>query len=75
MQKWEYLRIRVSYPGGNIFSQNILTSYIYGSKYLENVHVDVFHSRIDELGNDGWELVNVTATRDGESYWFKRPKE
>jgi hypothetical protein len=37
---------------------------------------DVSHkeSRFNELGLEGWELVNVFHTDSGEQAWFKRRK-
>ena len=64
MQKWEYAEMvgkKITSLGKALFKED---------RNLTE------HGAWSQLGNDGWELVNVVADPDGEfHYFFKRPVE
>ena len=65
MQRWEYLD--VWYRGGS-WVVNEQTVRI-ASPYMDFAH-------LNEWGSQGWELVSILGTPDGDGYrWvFKRPR-
>ena len=73
MQKWEYLRITVSYNDEGIIDR-ASTSY---KDLLSNIAPFEWDDYLAKLGNEGWELVSVNMWNDGwdEAYYFKRPIE
>jgi hypothetical protein len=62
-QKWEYMQVRSS----EMFKAG-------GGEDVNNWDKDC-SAGLSKLGDEGWELVAVSSTKDGlERYVFKRPK-
>ena len=72
MQKWEYLKLDVQYPQGNIHNRKIESAHTNGESIFPMPDVKALRDYLNRLGNEGWELVNVIATGKGEGYTFKR---
>ena len=77
MQKWEYIRVQVSYrrsaPVVIKINDKHLGKYDLGSRFrLSPPKYPDFDKFINDLGNEGWELV--LYNRDVREYLFKRPK-
>jgi len=68
MERWEYLLVRVQSAGGRQF---VLEPYRSGVETnLQNVTDSNTVALLDELGQEGWELVAVDF--QVESYWLKK---
>jgi hypothetical protein len=78
MQKWEYLVFTEAMPGndtlGTVKMFNNETITLWGKRGWD------VYSKLKELGDEGWELVNVLWRSWGDStphdpiYYLKRPK-
>jgi hypothetical protein len=72
MQKWEYLRLDVQYrdsqdPG----VQSVFSNY---EEILSNLTFQEYHSRLNKLGVEGWEMVGEHASGERHhALYFKRP--
>ena len=67
MQKWEYLRIRT----------DLVRVYSVANKALlgDKTPKPSLYSYLAQLGDEGWELVALIATKiEGVMWVFKRPK-
>ncbi len=67
MQKWEYLRIAARYEQGvwGIFVNN---------EGQTGERIGDLTGRLNDFGEEGWELVNVAPSPNGMALFFKRPK-
>lgn len=77
MQKWMYLRLSVNYRGENevYFATSNGTPIFDNREDKKNTAIDL-RDYIEQLGNQGWELVNVYQDSQlCEIYHFKRPIE
>jgi len=81
MIQWEYLQITVSHSAG-VFGryQTVIYNEIGKKKY--EIDPNILDTTINNLGIQGWELINVTdittlssgAQRSGTTAWiFKKP--
>jgi len=69
MQKWQYRRIRIGF--GEVWSKATAVPGQILYKSEENLL-----GQLDELGSDGWELVNVVVLNNNtEWFYFKRPEQ
>lgn len=78
MTHWEYLTITAAYSG----SDTLGVVKMYNNQELESWKQRRWDiaSAMQELGAQGWELVNVLWRKTGDTlyadpvYYFKRPK-
>ncbi len=73
MQKWEYLVIRGEYGG---FSRRFMPHFV-NEQELKDWKKISLSSLMNQLGNDGWELVSSVGYPPGNNdneLLFKRPK-
>ena len=81
MQKWECLRIAISFSFNENVSETVPINYlsINGKAILDRKTTrSGAYNYLNQLGKDGWELVSANYTRDRdklELYYFKRPVE
>ena len=68
MQKWEYLRLDIT------FAENTarLTTDLDLTRTLA-VELPELVNSLDNLGNQNWELVSVSRSGQHEIHYFKRP--
>jgi hypothetical protein len=72
MEKWEYLRLTVSYDGEKIHSAVSNEAVIFNPS--DNAAEKDLQNHITSLGNQGWELVTVFENHlMKEIFHFKRP--
>jgi hypothetical protein len=71
MQKWEYGILDCKLDNGSHWRPwKFCGTDIYGWQSV------VFSSYVNQLGDQGWELVGFSHSMDNNEYWvFKRPKE
>ena len=72
MKKWEYLFVDANmYPFGN----KLISLYVNGEE-LRDWKQGSLHLFVNNLGEDGWELVSMDhdSKYDQNSFIFKRPK-
>jgi hypothetical protein len=62
MQKWEYLEVEMAYNRVLAINGDEVKDWQEGTR---------IHAYLNELGDQGWELITVDENR----YLFKRPKE
>ncbi|MCB0178503.1 MAG: hypothetical protein KDI62_09755 [Anaerolineae bacterium] len=76
MQKWEYLRIDISFGNNNVLLVSSVNGRSIGEKkgVLKSVQYPSFDSYIEQLGEQGWELIAVTGRALPECCLFKRSK-
>lgn len=73
MQKWEYLRLTVNYRGKDeVYYATSNGAEIFNKE--EKSNSSDLQRYVEELGSQGWELVNVYQDSQlCEVYHFKRP--
>jgi hypothetical protein len=59
------------YKGFSLFMRGTNPEIIEGGKVVPGATTG---TKAAEYGNEGWELVAVSANGDVTAYWFKRPK-
>jgi hypothetical protein len=69
MEKWEY--ITITYNGGKVYKNGEEISLLTG-KYYDSPE---FFDYLNQLGDDGWELVTQYWTHDYNRLTFKCPKK
>jgi hypothetical protein len=78
MQKWEYLRVIITYAGvslnlDKVYSNGIEVFDARGKDKNQKFKVSEYFTK---LGSDGWELVSSTEIGGySETHHFKRPIE
>ena len=75
MQKWEYLRLDVTYNDRTI-NPGIHNILINGREKInkeETENWETLQLNISSLGQDGWELVSHAKSDYHEVFYFKRP--
>ena len=77
MEKWEYLTVQVTLGDwydstGRKGRNNVLADFVVGND--DKVYVPT--ELLDNLGEEGWEMVGVASTDSSQSYklFFKRRK-
>lgn len=76
MQKWMYLRLAVNYRGENEVYSVTSNGIPISNNYEEKTKAIDLQEYVEQLGNQGWELVNVYQDSQlCEVYHFKRPIE
>jgi hypothetical protein len=65
MQKWEYLEVHVYYDG----SGRKVSITVNGVEKFYKVVASTWYDYLNQLGEEGWELVN----REAPYHYFKRP--
>ncbi|TFV49532.1 hypothetical protein [Blastococcus sp. TF02A-35] len=74
MEQWEHLLVRVvPLPGGGGRQYVLSPMQSDLQANLHNVGPDHTVALLDELGEDGWELLSVDVASD--TYWLKRPAQ
>jgi hypothetical protein len=71
MDTWEYLLVRI--VAGGLGREYVLEPRQEVDANLQNPSVSQTIAVLDDLGNQGWELV--TAEPGGETFWLKRQVE
>lgn len=71
MDTWEYLLVRVA--SGGVGKEYVLEPRQDVQANLQNVGHSQTVALLDDLGAQGWELVQ--ADIPGETYWLKRPRQ
>jgi hypothetical protein len=76
MQKWEYLDLTAQF-----YSRNGVHCFINGQNVPNPQTIPNLYQYINQLGEDGWELVNSYGERASslttsryQTWVFKRPK-
>lgn len=64
--KWEYNIIKIKYP--------LKSSILADEKKLRYAYFDEWMKELDELGEYGWELVNVIDDVEQWVFFFKRKR-
>lgn len=86
MKKWELTRLTFQIVSKGVLSNKVIPKI---TALAEDGNILVYEGDeatnvLNQLGQDGWELVSVTApsghairggVSDHEILWFKRPKE
>jgi hypothetical protein len=76
MQKWEYLSISVALnKQGDITL--IFSNYLPDLRFPKRLKWPDFVEYLNELGEEGWEMVNVYLQKveNSPAFYFKRPRE
>lgn len=72
MQKWEYIEITAPRRDDNMS----VRIYRNGNEVVPESMTSVLYEYLNELGNEGWELVNFAFYPNGTAFYcFKRPVE
>jgi len=70
MQKWEYLRLDITYREDTArVTPNFDLTRVFSVKTAELLPA------LDRLGKQNWEMMSVFGSREHEIYYFKRPVE
>jgi hypothetical protein len=70
VQKWEYLIVSSAYDKGNDKAKRV------NGQELQNWKRTDLYEYINQLGEEGWELVGYSADRFANQYMaLKRPKQ
>ncbi|MGB8984068.1 MAG: hypothetical protein WCC12_19520 [Anaerolineales bacterium] len=70
MQKWEYAILDV-----RLDRQSYWRPWKFAGLEIQNWQNIVFSSYINQIGDQGWELVGFSHSDPSAEYWvFKRPK-
>ena len=87
MTKWEYL-VLSPYQKGTVISVDTVIGYKLNDKKIlfevdsqfarDDVNYDKFHSNgqnqiLNEIGDEGWELIKIRGNERTPTYFFKRP--
>ena len=75
MQKWEYLRLKVTYKKTNSVLA-IDSVVLNGKDYLSKENFqgwEALHVYFNKLGLEGWELVSSNSDDSSERFYFKHP--
>ena len=70
MQKWEYLRLEITYSEDMArVTPNFDLTRVFSVKVSELLPT------LDRLGDQNWEMLGVVGSKENEIYYFKRPVE
>ncbi len=76
MQKWEYLVVQLNGSTGQFGGEKVFARYV-NEQEIRDWKKSSLHALLNQLGEDGWEMVSTTGYTAGgsiNSLFFKRPK-
>jgi hypothetical protein len=65
MQKWEYLTLELNKAYGT-------TKFFVNGDMQPTLKNQSLANVLNQIGTQGWEMVGISASNDGQTYIFKR---